>query len=339
MVRSRIEASALSPCAPHGPSGAVILARKANRRGRASSLVAREGERSNGSHRAAAGSRRVRVQRARDGIVIEEDDDLVVEEPLEIRVGRAEARSVPPRSLSVTMRTPGNDFELAAGFLYTEGIVRARDDIASIEYGRSHLHGPSENVVDVLLQPGIPFEASKLQRNFYTTSSCGVCGKASLEAVRLLGLRRAPDDRPRVHADLLPELPMRLREGQTLFAATGGLHAAGRFDPQGARLAVREDVGRHNAVDKLIGERVLADRVPLEDEILAVSGRASFEIVQKAAVAGLAFLVAVGAPSTLAVDLARDQGMTLVGFARDRGYNVYTGEGRILRSALVRSGR
>ncbi len=338
MVRSGIEASVVPACALRGPSGEVPLARKANRRGRASSPVVQEGERSNGSHRGAVGSRRVRVQRARDGRVLEEEDELVVEEPLEIRVGRVEDRSLPPHSLSVTMRTPGNDFELAAGFLYTEGIVRSRDDIASIGYGRSHLRGPSENVVDVLLQRGIPFEPSKLQRNFYTTSSCGVCGKASLEAVRRLGLPRVPDGRPRVHPDLLPELPVRLREGQTLCAATGGLHAAGRFDSQGARLAVREDVGRHNAVDKLIGERVLADRVPLEDEILAVSGRASFEIVQKAAVAGLAFLVAVGAPSTLAVDLARDQGMTLVGFARDRGFNVYTGEGRILQPPLARPG-
>lgn len=322
-------------------SGALEPSRRrerGNRRGRSSSPVASEGEPAGEALPASTGTKRVRLHRARDGRVSEAEDELVVEEPLEIRLGQVEDRTAPPRSLSVTMRTPGNDFELAVGFLFTEGIVRSREDIASVEYGRSHLRGPSENVVDVFLERRTPLDPSKLQRNFYTTSSCGVCGKASLEAVRGVALRPLADGRPRVHADVLPVLPAGLRESQTLFSATGGLHAAGRFDPEGGLLAVREDVGRHNAVDKLIGERVLAGRIPLEDEVLTVSGRASFEIVQKAAVAGLAFLVAVGAPSSLAVELARDQRMTLVGFARDHGFNVYAGEGRILPSLHSRLG-
>ncbi len=290
-----------------------------------------------GADRFERGARHVRVQRARDDVCVEADDAVAVEEPLEIRVGRAEDRGTPPRSLSVTMRTPGHDFELAVGFLFTEGILRGRDDIASVEYARANLRGPSENVVDVILGRGVPFDPTRLARNFYATSSCGVCGKASLEAIRVMGVRRASSEGPRVSAALLPKIPGRLREGQALFAATGGLHAAGRFAVDGQLLAVREDVGRHNAVDKIIGERVLADRVPLPEEILAVSGRASFEILQKAAVAGFPFVVAVGAPSSLAVDLAREYGMTLVGFVRDRGFNVYAGESRVLPAPLARA--
>lgn len=298
--------------------------------------MADEGEREARIARSAPGTRRVRVQRARDGRTAEAEDDLAVEEPLEIRVGRAEDRGAAPRSLSVTMRTPGHDFELAVGFLFTEGIVCGREDIASVEYARSHVRGPSENVVDVILERGNPFDPAKLARNFYTTSSCGVCGKASLDAIRVLVPHAPPDGRPRVDAGLLPRLPERLREGQALFAATGGLHAAGRFDVRGHRLAVREDVGRHNAVDKIVGERVLAGRVPISEEILAVSGRASFEILQKAAVSGFPVVVAVGAPSSLAVETAREYGMTLVGFARGSGFNVYTGGGRIVPPALAR---
>ena len=296
-----------------------------------------EGEWRARASRAGVGAKAVRVQRARDGRVAEADDDLAVEEPLEIRVGRAEDRGAEPRSLSVTMRTPGQDFELAVGFLFTEGILRSREDLASVEYARTHVRGPAENVVDVVLERGTTFDVSKLARSFYTTSSCGVCGKASLDALRVLVPRPPAAGRPRVDASLLPRIPERLREGQALFASTGGLHAAGRFDAAGRLLSVREDVGRHNAVDKLVGERVLADRVPLSGEILAVSGRASFEILQKAAVAGFPFVVAVGAPSSLAVDMAREYGMTLVGFARGEGFNIYAGGGRIARPAPARS--
>ncbi len=282
-------------------------------------------------------TRRVRVRRARDDRVAEVDDDLAVEEPLEIRVGRAEERGAAPRSLSVTMRTPGHDFELAAGFLFTEGLLRGSEDLASVEYARSHVRGSPENVVDVILRRGTPFDPSRFARNFYTTSSCGVCGKASLDAIRVRVRHPPAPGRPRVDAGVLAQLPDRLREGQALFTVTGGLHAAGRFDAAGRLLAVREDVGRHNAVDKIVGERLLADQVPLSDEILAVSGRASFEILQKAAVAGFPMVVAVGAPSSLAVDTAREYGMTLVGFARFGGFNVYADEGRVAHRALARS--
>lgn len=276
------------------------------------------------------GSREAEVQKLREDRRFTQTDELAVEEPLEIRVGRADEGESPPQSVSVTMRTPGHDLELAVGFLFTEGILRSREDLRSVAYARGHVSGPSENVVDVVLERGVMFDAPKVRRNFYTTSSCGVCGKASLEAVRVAGVRMPPGDRPRVRSDLLPTLPDRLREGQALFATTGGLHAAGRFDADGSLLSVREDVGRHNAVDKLVGERVLAGQLPLHDEILVVSGRASFEILQKAAVAGFPFVVAVGAPTSLAVDFAREFGLTLVGFARGGGYNVYAGADRVL---------
>ncbi len=300
--------------------------------------MASEGERQGGSARGDPGAKRVQVRRAREGRVTEAEDNVAVEEPLEIRVGRAEDRGAPPRGLSVTMRTPGHDFELAVGFLFTEGILRGREDLASVEYARRDVRGPVENVVDVILERGSSFDPSKLTRNFYTTSSCGVCGKASLDAIRVLVPHPTAAGRPRVDASLLPQLPDRLREGQALFAATGGLHAAGRFDAEGRLLAVREDVGRHNAVDKLVGERVLAGQVPLSEEVLAVSGRASFEILQKAAAAGFPFVVAVGAPSSLAVDTAREYGMTLVGFARAGGFNIYSDDGRVAHRALARSG-
>ena len=284
-----------------------------------------------------SGSRPVRVQRVRGDQSGLEDDLVAVEEPLEIRVAKAGHPGTPPWSLSVTMRTPGNDFELAAGFLLTEGIVRGRDDLRSICYARDHVKQPSENIVDVMLDPDVPFDISKVQRHFYASSSCGVCGKASLDAIRLSGIQPVSPGGPRVRGDLLPSLAQRLREGQTLFASTGGLHAAGRFSGDGRLLSVREDVGRHNAVDKLVGELVLAGRVPSRDELLVVSGRAGFEILQKAAVAGFPFVVAVGAPSSLALDAAREFGMTLVGFARPGGYNVYTGWDRVLQPATQES--
>ncbi len=286
---------------------------------------------------AATGSRRVRVRRARGDGMVEADDELVVEEPLEIRIARAEDRGAAPRSVSVTMRTPGRDFELAVGFLFTEGIVRGGEDIVSVEHGRSHLHGPSENVVDVVLARGVPYDPAKSERTFYTTSSCGVCGKTSLEAIRVLGVRRARGGAPQITADVVSQIPARLREAQHLFASTGGLHAAGRFDSTGHLLSAHEDIGRHNAVDKLVGECVLAGQVPLEQDLLAVSGRASFEILQKAAVARIPFVVAVGAPSSLAVDLAEEYGMTLVGFARGQGFNVYADDGRIVPVVGARS--
>jgi FdhD protein len=284
-----------------------------------------------------SGAHRTPVQRVRDGRSTFEDDALAVEEPLEIRVGRAGERGVAPRSLSVTMRTPGNDFELAVGFLFTEGILRSREDLHSVEYTRDGVRGPSENIVDVTLERGVEVDFASHARNFYATSSCGVCGKASLDAIRVLGVRPVAQDGPTVSAGLLSLLPERLREAQTLFAATGGLHAAGLFDTAGRLLCAREDIGRHNAVDKVLGERFLAGKVPPDEAILVVSGRAGFEILQKAAVARVPIVVAVGAPSTLAVQLAQEFGMTLVGFARDRRFNVYAGAQRLAEAPLAGS--
>lgn len=287
----------------------------------------------------ARGSRRAPVDRVRGERRESLSDELAVEEPLEIRVATLDDPGTEPQAMCVTMRTPGNDFELAVGFLLTEGLLRSREDLRSVEYARAHVDGSSENVVDVVLEKGVPFDASNVRRSVYTNSSCGICGKASLEAIRVAGILPASAGRPRVRSDLLPVLPDRLREGQALFATTGGLHAAGRFDAAGRLLSLREDVGRHNAVDKLVGEQLLAGRVPLRDDVLVVSGRASFEILQKAAVAGFPFVVAVGAPTSLAVDLAREFRMTLVGFARGGGYNVYAGADRVIQPLATETRR
>ena len=258
-----------------------------------------------------------------DGTAKPRSDLLAAEEPLEIRinVGGEEQR------ISVTMRTPGNDFELAVGFLVTEGVIAGKQDIDQVRYC---VGGPTEqqyNIVTVALRPGVTFDAERLRRNFYATSSCGVCGKASLES---LAVRPGPPlpAGPVVDPALLTSLPDRLREKQKLFERTGGLHAAGLFEPDGKLVAVREDVGRHNAVDKLIGWMLLEGRFPAGERIMVVSGRASFEIMQKALAAGIPLVAAVSAPSSLAVELAHDFGMSLAGFVRDGSLNVYAGEQR-----------
>jgi FdhD protein len=226
------------------------------------------------------------------------------------------------------MRTPGDDFELVAGFLHGEGVVRRADDLLELTYCR----GPAEqqyNVVEARLAPGVRFDIDRLRRNVYTTSSCGVCGKATLEAVEAASCVQLTAG-PVVGADLVASLPDRLLEAQGVFERTGGLHAAGLFTRDGVRVVVREDVGRHNAVDKVVGHALLARALPAWELALVVSGRASFELVQKAVMAGVPILVAVGAPSSLAVDLAQRFGQTLVGFARDGGFNVYTGSERVV---------
>lgn len=246
-------------------------------------------------------------------------DSLAVEEPLEIRVNG--------RQLAVTMRTPGDDFELAAGFLVSEGVVGARDETLGIRYCDDGRPDSTLNVLDVRLAPhvGLP----DFSRNFYTSSSCGVCGKDSLDAVRTTARWSVADDPVVVPAGLLVELPDRLRASQAIFERTGGLHAAGLFSAHGDLLCVREDVGRHNAVDKVVGWALAEGRLPLTGCILQVSGRTSFELVQKAWMAGVPVLSAVSAPSTLAVDLATEAGMTLAGFVRNGGLNVYAGGHRI----------
>jgi len=251
-----------------------------------------------------------------------------MEEPLEIRVEYGEGEARQTRNVSVTMRTPTHDFELAAGFLYSEGILSSPSQIRDITYCQSD--GMQEyNVLSVRLREHVPFDPALLSRNFYTTSSCGVCGKASIEAVGVMGCRPLTDDALTVPAGLLDVLPDRLREGQSVFHRTGGLHAAGLFDGEGNMEVIREDVGRHNALDKVIGHGFLGGRLPWRDRVLVVSGRTSFEIIQKTLMAGIPMVVAVGAPSSLAVELAREFGLTLVGFARGGGFNVYSGEGRI----------
>lgn len=247
---------------------------------------------------------------------------------MEIRVETVVNGLASTRSVSVTMRTPGQDFELAAGFLFSEGILGSREEVREVTYCQAD--GAQEyNVVTVRMREGVLLDPSLLTRNFYTTSSCGVCGKGSLEAVEVRGCQPIPEGDMRLEASLLPRLPDLLLEGQKGFRRTGGVHAAGLFDAQGGPVTIREDVGRHNAVDKVVGHAFLAGELPLRDRILVVSGRTSFEILQKAVAAGLPAVVAVGAPSTLAVDLARRFNVTLVGFARGRRFNLYAGGARV----------
>ena len=233
-------------------------------------------------------------------------------------------------SISVTMRTPGHDFELAVGFLYGEGVIPSGEAIETISYCTDPDVEQQYNIVNVTLRDGVPLDMDRLTRHFYTSSSCGICGKASLDAIHVRGCPILPLGGTRVAAELVGRLPATLRESQRLFDRTGGLHAAGLFDMDGVPLLVREDVGRHNAVDKLIGDQALAGRLPAADKILVLSGRTSFELMQKALVAGISIVVAVGAPYSLAVDLARDFNMTLVGFARGDSYNIYAGAERIV---------
>ncbi|MGP0064887.1 MAG: formate dehydrogenase accessory sulfurtransferase FdhD [Isosphaeraceae bacterium] len=250
-------------------------------------------------------------------------DELAVEEPLEIRLGYERDGRRVQRNVSITMRTPGHDRELAAGFLFTEGIINAPEQLMGIR-----ACGGS-NAVRADLRSGVGVDLDRLERHFYTSSSCGVCGKTSMAAVRVSCPDRFAEDRPVVEASMIHRLPSALRAAQPAFERTGGLHASALFDADGNLLALREDVGRHNALDKLIGARFLEGRTPLSTCVLLVSGRASFELVQKAAVAGIPILAAVGAPSSLAVDLARELGMTLLGFVRDDRFNIYTEPGRI----------
>lgn len=254
-----------------------------------------------------------------DGGVRRFQDYLVGEEPLEMRLDGT--------PLTVTMRTPGHDLELAAGFLFTEGVISSREQIASLGYGKTERQEASGNIVEVTLQ-GAEFDRERMQRNFFVASSCGICGKASIDAVRRGGIQ-PPNAQLRVDPDLLCSLPDKLRAAQTIFGRTGGLHAAALFSTGGELLALREDVGRHNAVDKVVGWALLEGRLPLSDSMLMVSGRGGFEIVQKALAAGLPLMASVSAPSSLAVRLARELGLTLVGFLRGRRFIVYSGEERL----------
>jgi FdhD protein len=275
-------------------------------------------------------------------------DTLAVEEPLELQLAYGPLGSRQVKSISVTMRTPGHDFELVAGFLLTEGIVSDSADISKISYVagasnevRSQPVGPNttvlpyqpeKNIVRVDLAADVTVSMANLERNFYTTSSCGICGKASLLALRTVCPPRAANSL-KVAANLLYSLPERLRAGQDVFERTGGLHASGLFDADGHLHSIREDVGRHNAVDKLMGAEFLADRIPLRQRLLLLSGRASFELLQKALMGGIPMVVSVGAPSSLAVAVAKEFDITLIGFLRGDYFNVYHGAERISDSA------
>jgi FdhD protein len=264
-----------------------------------------------------------RVLSVEDGVGRERSDRLAGEEPLEIRAAGPGQEAV---RVAVTMRTPGNDFELAAGFLHSEGLLSSRLELAEIKYCTDvELGEQAYNVVTVHLRR--PFAADLVQRNFGVTSACGVCGKASIDSIEVAS-EPLPEG-PVIAAAVIGELPDRLREAQRTFERTGGLHATGLFTADGELTLVREDVGRHNALDKVIGNRLLAGATPLGGSIALVSGRASFELVQKAAVAGIPVLCAVGAPSSLAVDAARRLGLTLAGFVRDGRFNVYAGASRV----------
>jgi FdhD protein len=279
------------------------------------------------SSRVRRGSKtKTRVRVVEDGRVRVRPDALATEEPMEIRLLAGQTK----QTVAVTMRTPGADFELAAGFLYGEGIVDSAEDIQKISYCvDSDLDTEQRyNIVNVELRGGREFDLRPLERHFYTTSACGVCGKASLEQLELRGCPVMPSG-PEVSAEIINTLPEKLREAQGLFDATGGLHAAALFDNKGELFALREDVGRHNATDKLVGWALLEGRLPLTDHIVMVSGRSSFEILQKCLTAGVPVVCAISAPSSLAVDVAREFGMTLVGFLRGGRFNVYAGYERI----------
>jgi FdhD protein len=269
---------------------------------------------------------KTRVRVVEDGRVRVRPDALATEEPMEIRLLAGQTK----QTVAVTMRTPGADFELAAGFLYGEGIIDSPEDVLKISYCLdSYLDAEQRyNIVNVELRGGHELDLRPLERHFYTTSACGVCGKASLEQLELRGCPVISPG-PEVSAETIYSLPDTLREAQGLFDATGGLHAAALFDGEGELLALREDVGRHNATDKLVGWALLEGRLPLSEHVVLVSGRSSFEIMQKCLTAGVPIVCAISAPSSLAVDVAREFGMTLVGFLRGGRFNIYAGAERI----------
>lgn len=252
--------------------------------------------------------------------VEEKTDIIAIEEPLEIQL--IGAKDILPVPISITMRTPGQDENLALGFLFTEGILHSNEEVEQVSF-------PDENMICVHLVAGKEYDLQKTDRNFYATSSCGVCGKASIEAIHTQSLFDIHQDQAKWNPTILKQLPDMLREHQTLFSQTGGIHAAGLFTQTGEQLILREDVGRHNALDKAIGEGFSKGLLPFRESILMLSGRASFELVQKAAMAGIPVIAAIGAPSSLAVSLAKEKGITLIGFLKESSFNIYSGHERL----------
>ena len=289
-------------------------------------------QQSNGNSAMATSSHAVNISKVSDSLQQALTDHVAIEEPLEIRLGFSTPEGRVSRSVSITMRTPGHDDELAAGFLFTESIVQQASDIVSIDpCGSAAPDSGHHNVIRVELSPTVEVDLGRLQRHFYTTSSCGVCGKASLDALRVVGVEAMNSDGPLFEKHALISVPEKLRTQQDTFDKTGGLHAAAVFDVDGSLIATMEDIGRHNAVDKVIGALLLGDKLPAGDYGLMVSGRASFELMQRAAVAGIPLLAAVSAPSSLAVQVAQEFNMTLIGFLRGNTFNIYAGAQRIIQ--------
>jgi FdhD protein len=265
-------------------------------------------------------------------IVANKTDVVAVEEPLEMIIAFGESSNRQRKSLSITMRTPtGHDFELAAGFLLTEGIITNFTQVLSMRYiaNANENVDLQSNVLQIDLHARVPFAMEKLQRHFYTSSSCGVCGKTAIELVQQQSCYFLSPDFPKVQSSILVQLPKKLRSIQRLFEETGGIHAVALFDTEGNLLAIREDIGRHNALDKLLGFALKENLIPLRENILLLSGRISFELVQKAAIAGIPIIAAIGAPSSLAIELAAENNITLIGFLREERFNIYTIEGRV----------
>ncbi len=254
------------------------------------------------------------------------EDNLAIEEPLEIRLSFIENGKAVKKPISVTMSTPGNEVELSIGFLYTEGIIQTFDQVSNVEVSLKN----DDQVVTVFFKENVKLNLTKLDRNFYTTSSCGVCGKSSIDAIKIVipdfGLENLNS---KIHLSLIYSLPEKLKVHQNIFNQTGGLHASAIFNLNGDLIILREDVGRHNALDKLIGSCLMNDKIPLNDSILLLSGRASFELIQKASMAGIKIIVAIGAPSSLAVELAKECNITLIGFLKSNQFNIYSLPDRI----------
>jgi len=267
----------------------------------------------------------MRIRKICNSEVIDTDDQLAVEEPLELQLICGNADNRVQKSVSVTMRTPGHDKELAAGFLFTEGIIKNIREVKFIKQ-----EGSGINKVLVALQDNVNPDIQKSERNFYTTSSCGVCGKSSIAAIKTISAYNNEPDTICLKAEMLYSVEDIVRERQAVFESTGGLHASALFDLQGNFITLREDVGRHNALDKLVGAALLNEQLPLDKAILLLSGRASFELIQKAYMAGIKIIIAIGAPSSLAVEFAKESNITLIGFLRDERFNIYSGEQRIM---------
>lgn len=283
-----------------------------------------------------AGLQKRFVYRWSKGASGENFDTVTMEEPLEMKIAYGSPAGRSCQTMAITMRTPGQDADLFTGFLFTEGIIGQAQHVSSIRHvGQALDPSAKENVILAELDPGLPFDASRLSRHFYTSSSCGVCGKTSIELVQTVSCYFPKPAHPKVGPQILCTLPDKLRNAQTLFEHTGGIHAAGLFDASGQLLLLREDVGRHNALDKLIGAALSEGMIPLHNHILLLSGRISFELVQKAAMAGIPVIGAVGAPSSLAIELAAEHGMTLAGFLRPDRCNLYCDQNRFIDQSNI----